>query len=108
MVKHKELKELSLRTDWSWSRWSMLRSRFWGGEKCEFDNTYYDSNGKFLFSAAGKGLAKRIGQIAYNTKAGKAVYDGVARLSNAIVDEYKAVFTEQGKIDRINNQTLSS
>ena len=74
----------------------------------EFDNTYYDSNGKFLFSAAGKGVAKRIGQIAYNTKAGKAVYDGVARLSNAIVDEYKAVFTEQGKIDRINNQKIDN
>ncbi len=74
----------------------------------EFDKTYHDENGKFLFKAAAKGIAKKAGEIAYSTDTGRALIDGAIGLKNAAVDEYKARFTEQGRIDRINASKIDN
>ncbi|MCT4634788.1 MAG: type IV secretion system protein [Rickettsiales bacterium] len=67
----------------------------------DFDEKY-TKDGKLHLRSVGGAMRRGVGRALYNTRPGKAVYDGATRLKDSIKEEYRARFTEQGRIDREN------
>ncbi len=69
----------------------------------DFDEKY-TKDGKLHLRSVGGAMRRGVGRALYNTRPGKAVYDGATRLKDSIKEEYRARFTEQGRIDRENSR----